>query len=371
MRTLITILTVLAVAPHWIEGDSKCSIGSRVVYCAGRHAVFANIAGKILRVDSLTGRTLWVTTEQDDIDAGPVIADETVAYLASGGSRLQGLDESDGSIRWSRPVRKSLSMIAASDVIVLQTPDREGVFGVDPKDGRTLWQRETPGGTPAFVKMLGIDADRVLTNLFCLRPSDGTICARWPLVASDLATEGSARILAKEDGSLFALGSDGLAAWPPAVVRALAGGGSDQLVGVVPLGHVVAIVVANRARREIEVRAISVAGAIQWRRSFPGGELLNGPLAAANQRMVLQVPGADHGSWSLVALDADGRDIWTRTTRWHFWPVGKLACDQQTCFGVAAIEASTERLAQLDLTQGQVLELGHSETGLPDRHLWN
>jgi polyvinyl alcohol dehydrogenase (cytochrome) len=149
------------------EQDTGAVFGSPVI--AGG-TVFVHSIDGLWALDQTTGSVEWHVPEIAG-NSSPVLADDTIVTLDSGGSTLSAIDRRSGGIAWRTPLATSLSSDAFSSpivtdgIVVVGQASSEAVTGhedysfrgsiaaVDLRTGELMWRYFTapPGSTGAGV----------------------------------------------------------------------------------------------------------------------------------------------------------------------------------------------------------------------------
>jgi len=106
----------------------------------------ADADGRVLALDSATGRNLWSVDLDLPVSGGPGVGEGLVLVGTSDGE-IVALGERDGALRWSAQLSSEILSVprASNGVVVVRTNDGK-LFGLEATNGNERWryEREVP-----------------------------------------------------------------------------------------------------------------------------------------------------------------------------------------------------------------------------------
>jgi outer membrane protein assembly factor BamB len=193
-----------------VSGDAPSRTGLTPL---GDGAVFANDAGRILRLDA-QGRTLWTVEAGGEVHLPLVVVGERVVAAAVAPDVLLGLDATDGRELWRGGGQPELAALAAVGDRVLALSSEGELRAFDSERGGMPWRRawNVSLGVRATAPATGLLAsgDDVLAvgpaAVLSIHAPDGTL--RWKAAARlpvGVVAEGDSVWAAEAAGRLLAL----------------------------------------------------------------------------------------------------------------------------------------------------------------------
>lgn len=186
-------------------GLGPVSDGARV-YAAGNE-------GKVVAVDTISGKTYWKTKMDIAFSGGPGVG-EGILVLGSSDGEVVALDTLDGSRRWQTSLSSEVLSTPAigENIVVVRTVDGS-VHGLSTKDGSEVWlvEQEVPrltlrgNSSPVItgdVVICGFDDGRVMA----ISVADGFTI--WETLVSPATGRTEIERLSDIDGQLLVMGAD-------------------------------------------------------------------------------------------------------------------------------------------------------------------
>ncbi len=162
----------------------------------GEQIYASDYKGRILAVDTATGRTRWRIDTELNVSSGPTVKEDILLIGTLDGS-VHAYAVGDGSALWQATVSSEVLAVPVLEdgVVVVRCLDGR-VFGLDSDNGNRLWvyDRSVPllslrgNGTPlgrAGIIYVGYDGGHVVA----LRAADGRVVWEQPVVAAEGRTE--------------------------------------------------------------------------------------------------------------------------------------------------------------------------------------
>ncbi len=132
-----------------------------------QHALYgADHGGKVVALDSKTGKKLWTSKTNYKFSAGPFALDNTL-LLATSDAKVVALDASNGSHLWETKVNSEvLASPGGKNGIVLVHASDGSVSAINAKTGQKIWvvDHATPSLTLHFSSKPEVVGERVLVG---------------------------------------------------------------------------------------------------------------------------------------------------------------------------------------------------------------
>jgi outer membrane protein assembly factor BamB len=134
-------------------GDAPAYASPALFTLGDLKAIIAETAGKIVAVNAADGKLLWQTSYKTRYNASsPFVDGQTVLFAGNGGKGTKAvkLEKKDGGLEakdlWSNNNNVIYNTPVASKGLVYGISERNSLFCINEKDGKTAWTASLSGG---------------------------------------------------------------------------------------------------------------------------------------------------------------------------------------------------------------------------------